>query len=91
MPVYQCSISASRVDDAKRQQIASEITRIHCFDPSYVLYDAESLVVFSRTYRSWGPFWHRSDLMPLAEHRLLQVFGVVPLPPPPVPPLASVR
>lgn len=35
------------------------------FDPSYVLYDAESLVVFSRTYRSWGPFWHRSDLVRL--------------------------
>jgi phenylpyruvate tautomerase PptA (4-oxalocrotonate tautomerase family) len=30
MPVYQCSISVSRLDDAKRQQIASEITRIHC-------------------------------------------------------------
>lgn len=30
MPVYQCSISAVRLDDAKRQQIASEITRIHC-------------------------------------------------------------
>jgi phenylpyruvate tautomerase PptA (4-oxalocrotonate tautomerase family) len=30
MPVYQCSISASRLDDAKRQRIASEITRIHC-------------------------------------------------------------
>jgi phenylpyruvate tautomerase PptA (4-oxalocrotonate tautomerase family) len=30
MPVYQCSVSSSRLDDAKRQQIASEITRIHC-------------------------------------------------------------
>ena len=30
MPVYQCSIPAARLDDAKRQQIASEITRIHC-------------------------------------------------------------
>ena len=30
MPVYQCSVSPSRLDDAKRQQIASEITRIHC-------------------------------------------------------------
>jgi len=35
------------------------------FDPTYVLYDAESLVEFSRTYRSWGPFWHRSDLVRL--------------------------
>jgi phenylpyruvate tautomerase PptA (4-oxalocrotonate tautomerase family) len=30
MPVYQCSVSPSRLDDAKRQQIASEVTRIHC-------------------------------------------------------------
>ena len=30
MPVYQCSLPASRLDDATRQEIASEITRIHC-------------------------------------------------------------
>jgi phenylpyruvate tautomerase PptA (4-oxalocrotonate tautomerase family) len=30
MPVYQCSVFPSRLDDSKRQQIASEITRIHC-------------------------------------------------------------
>jgi phenylpyruvate tautomerase PptA (4-oxalocrotonate tautomerase family) len=30
MPVYHCSISDARLDDAKRRQIASEITRIHC-------------------------------------------------------------
>jgi hypothetical protein len=35
------------------------------FDPAYFLYDEESLVVFSTTYRSWGPFWHRSDLVRL--------------------------
>jgi hypothetical protein len=35
------------------------------FDPTYVLYDPEGLVVFSRTYRTWGPFWHRSDLVRL--------------------------
>jgi len=35
------------------------------FDPSYFLYDEESLVVFTRSYRSWGPFWHRSDLVRL--------------------------
>ena len=33
------------------------------FDAAYVLYDTESLVVFSKTYRTWGPFWHRSDLV----------------------------
>ncbi len=33
--------------------------------PSYLLYDEESLVVFSRSYRSWGPFYARSDLVRL--------------------------
>ena len=35
------------------------------FDPTYILYDTESLVVFSKTYQTWGPFWHRSDLVRL--------------------------
>jgi phenylpyruvate tautomerase PptA (4-oxalocrotonate tautomerase family) len=30
MPVYHCSIPEARLDDAKRQRIASEITRLHC-------------------------------------------------------------
>jgi hypothetical protein len=34
-------------------------------DPYYFLYDEESLVLFTRVYRSWGPFWHRSDLVRL--------------------------
>jgi hypothetical protein len=34
-------------------------------DPLYHLYDDESLLIFSKTYRSWGPFWHRSDLVRL--------------------------
>ena len=34
-------------------------------DPSYFLYDDENLVVFTRSYRQWGPFWHRSDLVRL--------------------------
>jgi hypothetical protein len=34
-------------------------------DPSFYLYDEESLVTFSRSYRSWGPFWRRSDLVRL--------------------------
>ena len=32
---------------------------------SYLLYDEESLVVFNRSYRSWGPFLRRSDLVRL--------------------------
>ena len=35
------------------------------FDPTYLLYDEESLVVFTRSYRTWGPFYHRSDLVRL--------------------------
>lgn len=33
--------------------------------PSYLLYDEESLVVFNRSYRTWGPFQRRSDLVRL--------------------------
>jgi hypothetical protein len=34
-------------------------------DPTYYLYDEEALVAFTRSYRGWGPFWHRSDLVRL--------------------------
>ena len=33
--------------------------------PTYLLYDEESLVVFQKSYRSWGPFERRSDLVRL--------------------------
>lgn len=33
--------------------------------PTYLLYDEESLVVFSRSYRTWGPFERRSDMVRL--------------------------
>jgi hypothetical protein len=33
--------------------------------PSYLLYDEESLVLFNRSYRTWGPFQRRSDLVRL--------------------------
>ena len=35
------------------------------FDPSYFLYDVEGLMVFNKAYRTWGPFWKRSDLVRL--------------------------
>ena len=35
------------------------------YDPFYVLYDDESLVAFTKTYRTWGPFRHRTDLVRL--------------------------
>jgi len=34
-------------------------------DTTFYLYDEESLVVFTRTYRTWGPFLHRTDLVRL--------------------------
>jgi len=32
---------------------------------TYLLYDEESLVVFNRVYRTWGPFQRRSDMVRL--------------------------
>ena len=34
-------------------------------DPNYSLYDDESLLAFSKTYRSWGPFYYRDNLVRL--------------------------
>jgi len=34
-------------------------------DPFYHLYSGQSLLVFTKSYRTWGPFWHRSDLVRL--------------------------
>ena len=34
-------------------------------DPYYHLYDDQSLLIFTKSYRTWGPFWHRSDLVRL--------------------------
>ncbi len=34
-------------------------------DPDYHLYDDQSLLIFTKAYRTWGPFWHRSDLIRL--------------------------
>lgn len=34
-------------------------------DYLYHLYDDQSLLIFTKSYRSWGPFWHRSDLVRL--------------------------
>ena len=34
-------------------------------DPFYHLYDDQSLLIFTKAYRTWGPFWHRSDLVRL--------------------------
>jgi hypothetical protein len=34
-------------------------------DLFYNLYDDQNLLLFSRNFRMWGPFWHRSDLVRL--------------------------
>lgn len=35
------------------------------YDPTYHLYDAQSLMLFSRSFWSWGPFYHRDNLVRL--------------------------
>ena len=34
-------------------------------DPSYYMYRDDGLLIFTKKYRSWGPFYHRSDLVRL--------------------------
>jgi hypothetical protein len=50
-------VSAKRFEDRERHE--------RTYDPLYHLYDDEELIVFSKTHRTWGPFWHRSDLVRL--------------------------
>ena len=35
------------------------------FDPFYYLYDDQSLLIFTKAYRTWGPFQHRTDTLRL--------------------------
>ena len=35
------------------------------FDPFYYLYDDQSLLIFTKAYRTWGPFQHRTDMLRL--------------------------
>lgn len=32
-------------------------------DATYLRYDPEALIVFNENWRTWGPFWNRSDLV----------------------------
>lgn len=50
-------VSAKRFVDLERPSNAGLI--------SYLMYDEESLVVLNRSYRTWGPFQRRSDLVRL--------------------------
>ncbi len=51
-------VSGKKYLDAERPSYSRDLA-------SYLLYDEESLVVFNRVYRSWGPFQARSDLVRL--------------------------
>jgi hypothetical protein len=50
-------VSGTRFLDDAKPRLAS--------DPFYHFYDDKSLMIFTKTYRTWGPFWHRSDLVRL--------------------------
>ncbi len=40
-----------------------DLERPRSIDPSYLLYRPDTLLFLTRNYRSWGPFWSRSDLV----------------------------
>ena len=40
-----------------------EIEQIYGADLSYLLYRPDALLVLSRNYRTWGPFYHRNNLV----------------------------
>lgn len=42
-----------------------ELEKPAASDPSYFLYDEEDLLAFTKSSRTWGPFWHRSNLVRL--------------------------
>jgi len=47
-------VSAKRFDPLEGENWA---------DPSYHLYDDDTPLLFTRIYQSWGPFYHRADLV----------------------------
>jgi hypothetical protein len=40
-----------------------ENERIYGIDLSYLLYQPDALLVLNRNYRTWGPFYHRNNLV----------------------------
>jgi len=50
-------ISGKRFEPLERPSLGT--------DPYYQLYDDQSLLIFTKSYHTWGPFWHRSDLVRL--------------------------
>ena len=50
-------VSGKKFEPLERPQIV--------MDPFYHLYDDRSLLIFTKSYVGWGPFWHRNDLVRL--------------------------
>jgi hypothetical protein len=50
-------VSGKKFEPLERPSVGS--------DPFYHLYNDQSLLIFTKSYRTWGPFWHRSDLVRL--------------------------
>jgi len=50
-------VSGKRFEPLERSGIGT--------DPYYHLYNDQSLLIFTKSYLTWGPFWHRSDLVRL--------------------------
>ena len=50
-------VSGKKYVELERSQIGP--------DPSYLLYRPDTLLFLTRNYRTWGPFWNRSDLVRL--------------------------
>ena len=42
-----------------------DLERPGYLDPSYLLYRPDGLLILTRALRTWGPFYHRSDLVRL--------------------------
>jgi hypothetical protein len=40
-----------------------EIEQPYVSDPSYLLYRPDTLLLLTRNFNTWGPFWHRSNLV----------------------------
>lgn len=49
-------VSGKKFDDYETPQLG---------DPSYYTYRDDGLLILTRQFRSWGPFYHRSDLVRL--------------------------
>lgn len=50
-------VSGKKYVELERSQIGP--------DPSYLLYRPDTLLFLTRNYRTWGPFWNRSNLVRL--------------------------